>query len=180
MVDKKSLSEPDCIIGSIDDLVSEEKYKIITKLKDRYISSSYLVIPDSLAVKIGDNAIDFPINKNIPKKVIESYHPLALNICQSIGAISRSKDAQKDLPDVITGIVIQLQDITNLLSLTEEQRNVILDKILDIILNNINFTIKIAGVRIPSKVARWILAPIIKGIVLSLVDGLLKLISKKK
>jgi hypothetical protein len=163
---------------------NQEEFKIRTRFakSDKAVESLF-IIPDSLGKSVGYNSINININKPFPRKTMEKAHTTFIDLSKQINTITKSKEPEKELPDVILFILTELGEVGDILELSAEQKESLIASVLDIIIENINFTIKIAGIRIPNKIVKAIVGPLIKNIVKKLIYGIsdyIKKLLKKK
>lgn len=114
------------------------------------------------------------ISKTQIKEILDQLADLITQICNN------ENSALAKLGEIVAQILEKVQNITDILELNDAQQKALVEQILEIIIDNINFTIKIKGFKIPNALIKAIMKPILSDIIMSLINYIEKIRSKQK
>jgi hypothetical protein len=136
------------------------------------------IIPVSITSESSENVILFSANKAVNKTTVKDILDSLADIITKLAGNAESFFS--NMPEALLEIFEKVQDLTNLLNLTDEQQKQIISQILDIIFEHITINIKLKGIKIPQAIVKAILKPIVISIAMSIVNWLEKIKNKPR
>lgn len=164
----------------LDDLSTDEIYRVLG-IKDTDLQIRHLPMrgnnPGYLEVTVPENFYElyFPVKKSLTKENLEKTNEVIGSIVKTIN--NGIKDKEKGfyvITNVLDIVADHLVTLDELIGLSSADKLNLVQKIVNTILKNIDFKIKVGGLPIPWSILRYIISPQIENLIVNLFRIFLK------